>query len=212
VNGWFITGTDTDVGKSVVTAGLAAALRLRGRPVSALKPLASGSAPPGPDAELIARSAAHPPRVHTCLATPAAPHRAAAIAGVNIDLEAVLDWVRAHAGEPTLVEGVGGWTVPISPTARVSDMAIALGFPVIVVAANRLGVLNHSILTVEAIQSSGLSVAALVLNDHFSTDPKLAAWNHEDLNRALSCSVIRLPHQPQLGAPWMDGLKAISPA
>jgi len=195
VTGWFISGTDTEVGKTHVTAGLAHALRLQGRTVCALKPLATGEGPPGSDASLIGEAAGHEPRIHTCLPTPAAPDRAAHIAGTVIDPPALLEWIRAQ-GEPQdtmLIEGVGGWTVPITSQYRISDLARDLQLPIIVVAANRLGVLNHAVLTVEAIEGLGLKVAALVLNDHFALDPNLAEWNHEDLQRLLEhhCPVIR---------------------
>jgi len=209
MNGWFITGTDTEVGKTVVTAGLAAALRKEGHAVRAIKPLATGSAPPGEDATQIAEAAGHTPLVHTCLPIPAAPHRAAALARTQIDFEALVHWTTQHQGSPTLVEGVGGWTVPLTQQHRVSDLAAALGLPVIVVAANKLGVLNHSILTVEAILADGLEVSAVILNDHFSSSPDLAEWNHQDLTAALDVPILRFGPQPAVGQPWSDGLHAI---
>jgi dethiobiotin synthetase len=209
VSGWFVTGTDTGVGKTAVTAALAATLKARGEPVAALKPIATGSDGPGQDAVLIARAAGHAPRVHTCLPAAAAPHRAAVLAGAPVDFGAVLAWVRDQIGDPLLVEGVGGWTVPITPTRRVSDLATALSLPVIVVAPNRLGVLNHTLLTVEAIQAAGLPIAAVVLNDHFSADPDLARWNHEDLRAALDCKIIRFDTQASIGSVWPEGLEAL---
>ena len=210
MSGWFITGTDTEVGKTAVTAGLAAALRVNGSDVAAIKPLATGSEGPGEDALIIAKAAGHAPRVHTCLPTPAAPHRAALLAGQALDFDAVLRWTHSQSGDPLLVEGVGGWTVPITAHKRVSDLAVGLGFPVVVVAANRLGVLNHTLLTVEAVLASGLALAGVVLNDHFSTRPELADWNHADLSAALDCAVIRFASQPELGAPWHEGLSALT--
>ena len=210
MNGWFITGTDTEVGKTAVTASIAATLRANGADVSAVKPLATGSAPPGEDATLIAQAAGHEPRVHTCLPTPAAPHRAALLAAHTLSFDDILSWVRAQSGTPLLVEGVGGWTVPLTADKRVSDLAIALGLPVIVVAANRLGVLNHTLLTVEAVQASGLTVCAVVLNDHFVTDDALAEWNHADLTAELSCPVIRFASQDEVGAIWPEGLQVLT--
>jgi len=209
VRGWFITGTDTDVGKTAVTAGLAAALRAEGAAVAAIKPLATGSEGPGTDALTIAHAAGHAPRVHTCLPVPAAPHRAAKLAGHQLNFEEVVDWVHDQIGDPLLVEGVGGWTVPLTDQKRVSDLAIAVNLPVIVVAANRLGVLNHTLLTVEAIEACGLSVSAVILNDHFSEDPELAQWNHDDLSSALGPQVLRFNSQPTIGTAWMEGLLAL---
>lgn len=195
MNGWFITGTDTEVGKTQVTAGLARALRRRDCLVRALKPLATGEPPPGSDATSIAQAAGHAPLVHTTFPTPAAPARAATLAGTQLDPQAIVAWVRAQATDsPTLlVEGVGGWTVPITQTYRVSHLAQDLALPVVLVAANRLGVLNHTLLSAEAIHASGLPLAAIVLNDHFSRDSALANWNQEDLRQALGneCPIVR---------------------
>lgn len=193
----FVTGTDTEVGKTVVTASLAAALRASGRAVAAVKPLATGEPWPGTDASLLGEAAGHAPKVLACFAEPAAPTRAMALEGRTVpfsDVQAyLLDQEAAlPPGGVLLVEGVGGWRVPLTPDATIDDLARWLAAPVVVVAANRLGVLNHTHLTVEAVQAAGLSVAAVVLNDHFATDPRLATWNAEDLTAALPLPVLRL--------------------
>ena len=161
----FVTGTDTGAGKSVVTAALAAALREAGVRVRALKPVASGVAPgeAGEDAALLGLGGGHPPRSLYRFALPLSPHLAAAAEGAEVEVAAVLSWIEAERGEVTLVEGVGGWEVPLSPTWRVADLAQALGAPVLVVAQNRLGMLNHTLLTVGAIRARGLVVAGVVL-------------------------------------------------
>lgn len=183
---FFVTGTDTEVGKTHVTAALAAAWRAAGADLRAIKPLATGEPWPGGDARALSAAAGHPPLVHLCLPEPAAPARAAALAGVEIHPGRLLDWLRGAMGEgPALVEGVGGWRVPIAPGFGVPELAQALGFPVLVVAANRLGCINHTLLTVEAVQQAGLSVAGVVLNDAFGCRPALAAWNLSDLRAAL---------------------------
>ena len=208
----FVTGTDTEVGKSVVTAALAAALRHRGG-VVALKPLATGGPPPGEDATLIGESAGHPPQVFRTALEAAAPDRAFRQAGEPPpDRDALLAWIRGfEQPQPhLLVEGVGGWTVPLGGGLRVSALAAALGYPVLVVAANRLGVLNHTLLTVEAIQQQGLPVAGVVLNDlHASTTPApLRAWNAADLASELpGVPLVRLP---ALAIP--EGLRAAGEA
>lgn len=183
----FITGTDTEVGKSVVTAALAAGLVAAGRAVRALKPLASGGRPPGEDATLLAEAAGHAPLVHSCFEAPAAPPRAAAQQGESVDPEAVQAWIRAQRRDDhaLLVEGVGGWRAPLATGWEVRDMATELGLPVVIVAANRLGVLNHTALTVDAIQQRGLEVLGVVLNDAFGCTPELAAWNRDDLRAQL---------------------------
>ena len=178
----FITGTDTDVGKTIVTAALAAALKPAGG-VRALKPLATGGPAPGEDAILLGQAAGHQPMAHGCFPIPAAPSRAAREASRPIDPSAILAWVRAAdtGSGSLLVEGVGGWRVPITADWCVSDLAVDLGFPVVVVAANRLGVLNHAALTVEAVRAKGLQVVGLVLNNAFECPEPLTTWNRDDL-------------------------------
>lgn len=174
--GLFVTGTDTGVGKTVITAALAAALREAGVGVRALKPVASGvESGPGEDAELLGHSAGHPPLAHTALLAPLSPHRAARMQGRSIDPDAVLAWIGGHRGEVTLVEGAGGWEVPITAEFRMSHLALALGWPVLVVAADRLGVLNHALLTTSAVRAAGCAVAGLVVVDAPATTGANAA-------------------------------------
>ena len=178
---WFITGTDTDVGKTVVTAAIAAAWRQRGQGPRAIKPLATGSAPPGSDAELLGIAAGHEPAVHTCLPEPASPERAAIEARQTIDMGSVISWIEEQQGNPLLVEGVGGFAVPVDATTTIADLAVRLNLPVLIVAANRLGVLNHTLLTVQAIRATGLPIAGIVLNNAFMSPPDLQIWNREDI-------------------------------
>jgi dethiobiotin synthetase len=199
VKGLFVTGTDTDAGKTVVTAALAACLRARGLPVRAAKPLATGEQPPGADAQRIAAAAGHAPLNLVCLPEPASPDRAAREAGTEIDLAATHDWLRS-LGAPLLVEGVGGWEVPLGRGASVADLGRRLGLPVLIVAPNRLGVLNHVFLTVNAVRARGLWVAGVVLNDSVdraAAEP-LASWNAEDLRHA-DIDVVRLGTVPERG-------------
>lgn len=186
----FVTGTDTDVGKSVVTAALASAWR---GAVRAIKPLASGGASGPTDAERIGRAAGHPPLVHSTWTAPVSPHRAALLEGRPLDVESMLDWLDALP-DPRLVEGVGGWRVPLTvdPFFTVIDLAQHLGFPVLVVAANRLGVLNHTLLTVEAVRSAGLTVVGVVLND-LGGDDASCQHNLEDLELLLDVPVFPFP-------------------
>ncbi|MEC7949493.1 MAG: dethiobiotin synthase [Myxococcota bacterium] len=183
----FVTGTDTEVGKSVVTASLAAGLVAAGLRVRAVKPLASGGTAPGEDAMLLGRAAGHPPLVHACFEAPVAPPRAARQEGRRIDPATVLSWTVAQrrADHAFLVEGVGGWRAPLADNWEVRDLATELGLPVVVVAANRLGVLNHAALTVDAVRGCGLRVLGVVLNDAFDCPPELAAWNRDDLRTQL---------------------------
>jgi dethiobiotin synthase len=189
--GVFVTGTDTDVGKTVVSALLVRALRASGASVSALKPFATGEDGPGADARALAEAAGHEPRVFQSFATPAAPERAAIEAGATVDVGAAIRWVLGQPGT-LVVEGVGGFEVPLDRTHRVSDFARALRLPVIVVARNRLGVLSHTLLTVDAVVRAGLVVQAVVLNDALEAGP-LLDWNAADLQH-------RVPRVVRIGA------------
>jgi dethiobiotin synthase len=183
MTGLFITGTDTEVGKSVVTAALAAGFRAQGRSPRAVKPLASGSPPPGEDASLIAKHAGHEPIGFACLPTPASPERAAREAGITIDDDGLVDWCRAQTGDPLLMEGVGGWAVPLTSALTVEDLAMAMKLPVLIVSANKLGMLNHTLLTVDAVRESGLEIAGIVVNNAMGQSDDLQGWNLQDLRR-----------------------------
>lgn len=183
MTGLFVTGTSTEVGKSWVTAALATALRTQGHAVRALKPIASGvDLPPGEDAALLAQAAGHPAPEAWTFRAALSPHRAAAMEGRHVPLDAVVEWVRAHAGPVTLVEGAGGWEVPCAPEWCISDLAVRLGWPVLVVARNQLGALNHTLLTVAAIRARGLPLAGVVLN---AGADEAARTNREDLAALL---------------------------
>jgi dethiobiotin synthase len=183
MNRLFITGTDTEVGKTRVTACLASAWRARGHAPRAVKPLATGSPPPGEDAEFIARAAGHAPAGFACLPEPASPERAARQARISIDDESLVAWVRAQTGDPVLVEGVGGWSVPITQAMTIEDLAMELGDPVLIVAANRLGMINHTLLTVDAVRQCGLPIAGIVINHLTANRTTLHEWNIEDIRR-----------------------------
>lgn len=189
--GLFVTGTDTGVGKTVVASALAAAVSRAGTAVAALKPVASGVEPgtEPEDAVMLGAAAGHRPACLVRLPAPLSPHRAAALAGAVVEPAAVVGWVHDRRATITVVEGAGGWQVPITPSWRMSDLAVALGWPVLVVAANRLGVLNHAVLTVEAVRARGLPVAAVVLVDPPSAE-LAAAYNLADLQEQLPDVVV----------------------
>jgi dethiobiotin synthetase len=163
---FFITGTDTGVGKTYFTRLALQSLRLNGIDAVGYKPIACGDRDDA--VELAAASGGLPidevNPVH--FAAPLAPYVAALLENRPVDpadLIAGYHALRAkHAS--VLVEGAGGWEVPIAPGYRIADLAANLGLPVVVVAANRLGALNHTLLTVAAIQSRGLTCAGIVLN------------------------------------------------
>lgn len=201
--GLFITGTCTDVGKSVVTAMLARSMCRRGLRPTAAKPLSTGSAPPGPDATLIAAAAGHAPRVFRSFPTPAAPDRSARIANESIDPQRIVSWCAALSC-PRLIEGVGGWEVPLVGRWNVSDLAVALGHPVLVVARNHLGVLNHTLLTCAAIENRGLKLAGVALVSDGPDPSPLEHWNLDDLRNRLKAPVEPVPHYRTMPPPTSD--------
>jgi len=192
---FFVTGTDTDVGKTVVAACLASAGSGR---VVAAKAVASGAAPgtAGEDAVLLGEAAGHPPLVHSVFEAPVSPHRAAEREGRVVDVPSLERWARALTGDLVILEGAGGWRVPLAWGYDVSDLARVFGAPVIVVASDRLGVVNHTRLTVEAIRSDGMAIAGIVLVRRGSIadrDPSVGS-NVDDLRRLLHVPVAVAPH------------------
>jgi dethiobiotin synthetase len=169
LRGLFVTGTDTGVGKTVVAAALAAALRADGVDVAAFKPVVTGLDEPEPDRpadhELLAAAAGRradevtPHRFGPAVS----PHLAAELAGTVLDPAALLAAARGLRADVVVGEGVGGLLVPLTLGYTVRDFAIDLGWPVVVAARPGLGTINHSLLTVEAARTAGLDVRAVVL-------------------------------------------------
>jgi len=168
MQGIFITGTDTGVGKTLVSAGLVRLLAQGGVRVVGLKPVASGAeqTPDGfRNADALALAAESSIKLPYDLTNPycfepaVAPHFAAAEAGVAIELTRLVDWYRAATSqcEVAVVEGAGGWRLPLHPEGFLSDLPEQLGLAVILVVGLRLGCLNHARLTLEAIERSGRS-------------------------------------------------------
>lgn len=166
--GVFITGTNTGVGKTVVTAALLRLARRHGVRCVGLKPVASGSRRTVPDAPLrnpdaqelqaagsmwLAYETVNP----HCFEPPIAPHLAAREAGVGLDVPALVAWYRQASSEAelALMEGAGGWRVPLHPSGFLSDLPEALGLDVVLVVGLTLGCLNHARLTAEAIAVAG---------------------------------------------------------
>ena len=212
--GVFITGTDTGVGKTRVGAALAWELSRRGLKVRARKPVESGCSE-GPDGlvpqdALILREAAgqHEPLDQVCryrLRAPLSPERAARLEDVDLTLGLLHEACVAEVGPEDfwLVEGAGGFYSPMAPGALNADLASGLGLPVLVVAADRLGTLNHTLLTVVAVRSRGLTLAGLVLNQTTPQADTGGMDNAGDLARWLRCPVLRLPHATDAGlAAW----------
>ncbi|NLU13530.1 MAG: dethiobiotin synthase [Gammaproteobacteria bacterium] len=173
---FFITGTDTDAGKTSVAAGLLCAAKQQGCSTLAMKPVASGCEMTeqglrNSDAlALIAQSTVPLPysQINPYAFAPAiAPHIAAQEAGVELSVAGLYRAAQVILQEQadfTLIEGAGGWRVPISATEFLSDFAITLQLPVILVVGVKLGCINHALLSAQAILSDGLKLAGWVAN------------------------------------------------
>ncbi|HEB96378.1 MAG TPA: dethiobiotin synthase, partial [Sedimenticola thiotaurini] len=174
--GYFVTGTDTGCGKTEITLGLMARFRAAGERVVGMKPVASGAERRAAglrndDALRIQAAATAPPPpyelVNPCaFEPPIAPHLAALEAEREIALEPLVTaFRRLSAGaDRVLVEGVGGWKVPLNDCDTVADLARALGLPVILVVGLRLGCINHALLSAESIRAAGCVLAGWVAN------------------------------------------------
>lgn len=173
---FFITGTDTDAGKTVVTAGLLTAANQRQLSTLAMKPVAAGcestaSGLRNDDAlQLQAAMSIQMPyeQVNPVALAPAiAPHIAARQAGKHLQVSQLAGYCRGgqtHPADLFLVEGAGGWLVPLNQTETLADLARELQWPVILVVGMKLGCLNHALLTVQAIARDGLELAGWVAN------------------------------------------------
>ena len=163
---FFITGTDTGVGKTYITKLLVESLRAEGKYAVGFKPISCGDRE---DAVILAAASGNLSLdevnpLHFSSAV--APHVAALLENKTIDPAQILASYQAISEiyDPVIVEGAGGWEVPITESYFVSDLAKDLNLPVILVAANRLGALNHILLTLAAIQAKGLKCAGIILN------------------------------------------------
>lgn len=163
----FVTGTDTGVGKTFVTALLTRALRRKGLDTIALKPLCSGERTDPEELRAAADNALPVDEVNPFwFQTPVAPLVAARIENRTVKTEALLEWFsRISANRQSLlIEGAGGWLVPAAEGLLISDLARKLGLPVLLVVANRLGCVNHTLLTLESIRAHGLHCEGIILN------------------------------------------------
>ena len=212
-----VVGTDTEAGKTAVSAALVAALRARGCAVEAVKPVATGVAPgeAGEDATLLARAAGMEPRdaLLVGFALPRSPLAAARAEGRTIDLDALVRTLRERASRPgldaLLVEGVGGVLVPLTERATVRDLVRRLDARVVVVGRAGLGTIGHCAMTVEACRDGGLHVAGVILSDvDGATAADFAAENAVQI--AAQCGVRVLGVLPHVAA--MSDLNALAAA
>ncbi len=204
---YFLTGTDTEIGKTFITCALLHRARRNGLRAAGLKPVAAGTDASGlnEDVENIrAASNIDLPR-HLinpyCFAPAIAPHIAAAEAGVTIDLapiRAACETARQQA-DLVIVEGVGGFCVPLGENQGSDDLAVTLGLPVILVVGMRLGCISHALLTAEAIAARGLPLAGWVAN---RIDPAMSRFeeNLATLQSRLAAPLLGVvPHAPAGG-------------
>jgi dethiobiotin synthetase len=217
--GFFVTGTGTEVGKTVVAAALAHTLRRKGSTVAVFKPAVTGLDEPGEADHALLRRAAGSTQSDDEIAPyrygpPASPHLAAAQAGEEIDPERLRNAARAAAAgaECIVCEGVGGLLVPLvwrvcsgmrDKLARpylVRDLAVDLGLPLVVAASPGLGTINHTLLTLESARAAGLGVAAVVLTP-WPKEPSAIERSNQETIEGLGEVPVRTLRQLDLSEP-----------
>ena len=198
--GIFVTGTGTEVGKTVVAATIARTLAGEGKRVAVFKPAVTGlDEGVETDHELLRRASGSDQSDEEIApyryGPPASPHLAAALADEEIDPERLRAAAASAADEADAIvcEGVGGFLVPLSPTYLVRDLAIELGYPLVVVAAPGLGTINHTLLTIEAARGAGMEVRAVVLNPWPAEPSEIERSNRETIATLGEVEVLTLP-------------------
>ena len=201
--GYFVTGTDTGVGKTQVTAALVAALRAEGVEALPVKPVQTGATRThAPDLDFVLKllnlnvdRARYNQLAPVRLALPASPHLAARKAGVVLQLRQLLKPIHHLQAEgiTPVVEGAGGILVPLNARESMLDLMQALDLPIILVARPGLGTLNHTLLSAHALDCAGLTLAAVVLSNPASSYSAIEKDNRASLQARLACPVIALP-------------------
>jgi len=211
MSGLFITGTDTGCGKTLISLGLMRLLQGRGHSVLGMKPVASGAdvTPQGlrnGDALRLRAQGSlelpYPAINPYVFAPPIAPHLAAGQAGETIDLNLIRAHCEALAAQAdhVIVEGVGGWRVPLNERQAVSDLALMLGLPVVLVVGLRLGCINHALLSAESILAGGAPLAGWVATE---VEPGMLArsGNIETLEQRIGAACLGV-------VPYLEGPSA----
>jgi dethiobiotin synthetase len=203
--GLFVTGTDTGVGKTLASCALLHRLRARGVRALGMKPVAAGveaspEGPVNPDVAALRRASSWPAPLEQVnpylFEPPVAPHLAAASAGVRIEMAPIrkaFEALRASA-DAIVVEGVGGFLVPLNDREDAGDLAVALALPVVLVVGMRLGCLNHALLTQQAIVARSLRLAGWIAN---SIDPRMQRFedNLQALRQRIAAPLLGvIPH------------------
>lgn len=206
LRGYFITGTDTDVGKTVITAGLLRMLRGRGLDAATMKPVQTGAESVNgrmvaPDLAVHHRAAEWtPPDDDVALMAPylyepaCSPHLAGRMAGSYPEIGRIVDAASelSERYAPLLIEGAGGVYAPVDEEKTMLDLMQTLGLPVILVAHRGLGTINHTLLSLEALRGAGLRVAGVVLNETQDVEPDFIRADNPD-------AIARLGRAPILG-------------
>lgn len=205
----FLTGTDTGVGKTFTAVRLLIAARARGLRCAGYKPICCGDRG---DAELLLAASSGGLTLDELnplwLKTPASPLTATQIEQVEIDEGRLVDGLIGlqRRFDYVVVEGVGGWCVPLRQDRLMSDLVVRMDLPVLVVALNRLGVLNHTLLTVRSIERDGLECRAVVLNEALGLADIASNTNAEILREILPMPVLPqlVAETEELSLPWAE--------
>jgi len=215
LRGIFVTGTGTEVGKTVVAAVIARSLAAAGEAVAVFKPAVTGLDEGGePDHALLRRAAGSAQGDEEIApyryGPPASPHLAAALAGEEIEPARLLGAARAAAAraDALVCEGVGGLLVPLSPGYLVRDLAADLALPLAIAASPGLGTINHTLLTIEAARAAGLEVASVVLTPWADRPSRIEESNRETI---ASLGEVRVETLPSLDLAEPGSWPALTP-
>ena len=215
MRGIFVTGTGTEVGKTVVAAVIARSLAAAGEAVAVFKPAVTGLDEGGePDHALLRRAAGSAQGDEEIApyryGPPASPHLAAALAGEEIEPARLLGAARAAAAraDALVCEGVGGLLVPLSPGYLVRDLAADLALPLAIAASPGLGTINHTLLTIEAARAAGLEVASVVLTPWADRPSRIEESNRETI---ASLGEVRVETLPSLDLAEPGSWPALTP-
>ena len=213
--GFFVTGTDTGVGKTLVACALLRAFAGTGRTVIGMKPVAAGRDPDADDADRLARAstvrAAKALTNPYAFGLPIAPHIAARLDGVEIAVERIVAAYTklAQLADVVVAEGAGGFMVPLNAVQNGADLARALGLPVVLVVGMRLGCLNHALLTRECIAAKGLRCAGWVANCITPDMPYFDA-NVDALRERIDAPLLgTIPHREGMSDDTAAGLLTV---
>ncbi len=207
---YFVTGTDTGAGKTYVSSALLRRARALGKRTFGFKPVETGCTETlGADQRVLSEAAGGWQSDGLCgiyrLRNPVAPYIAARAEGITIDVDLVVNTARDIAATVsfTVVEGAGGWRVPLTTNVDMAALAQRIGAPVVIAARAGLGTINHSLLTVEAVERDGCTVAALILSRRPDEDRIFSQQNADEIRRRWDGQVIVLADDPTVLDPLM---------